>query len=182
MASIIPCIFKEKLRSDSHFMLKYSDLEFCFAGRVDKRIYLEVHSRAKQSHWQSERERVDPEGSYWLAKLSYNPRGAYGNRRERWMPWKDERSPIVVRCDAYALTNSVAAQATITRRALREVVCGQVDRLVPDGLFDRQWQIKAWLHARERLLEGITLEWKDSRVSLVARHRVDLNQKQPRVV
>jgi hypothetical protein len=179
--AIVPYIHRDRLGSDSHFMLKYSDLEACFAGRVENNVYLDVHSQSKQSYWQSERDQFEREGKYKLVNLLYNPRDGYVNRRERWMPWKDERHPIVVHCGVYALANNLAARARITRRMLREVVRGHVDALVPGGLFGRQWQITAWLHARERMLKCVSLEWRGMNAVLAFRQFVDLRPERPHV-
>jgi hypothetical protein len=179
--AIVPYIHRDRLGSDSHFMLKYSDLEACFDGRVENNVYLDVHSQSKQSYWRSERDQFELEGKYKLVNLLFNPRDGYVNRRERWMPWKDECHPTVVHCGVYALANNLTVQTGITRRMLREVVRRHVDTLVPGGLFDRQWQITAWLHSRERMLKCVSLEWKGMNPVLVFRQFADLRGERARV-
>jgi hypothetical protein len=74
MFRVVPYIYKSKLSGGLYFPLKYSDLESCFLGEIDRDLHLDVWFQANHPHWMSKRYRPWRDEDCTMVSLTYNPR------------------------------------------------------------------------------------------------------------
>jgi hypothetical protein len=175
MHNLIPHIYKNKLGQNLHFALKYSDLEYFFRRRVEADVHLDVWFHANKAYWNSKRSRARREGQCKLLDISYRP-----TDRFRYWPEPAIPSSLVIRCAVYALPNRLAAEISLKRSVLREAIAEAVDHLTLDDLFKRRWQVIASLRIPERLVECVSLAWKDVKLVTAIKRVIDLNEDKQR--
>jgi len=184
MGAVIPHIYKDRLGRDSHFVLKYSDVESLFLGKTERDVHLRVHSQApRQVYWKNERDRPRREGLYELLRLSYAPAKSNHDWLVSWIRQQyDEPNPIAVSCHVYALPNQLAMAVNLRRSFVREVARTEVERVAAVGIFDHRWQVTLRLHTQDRVLECVALLWKGVKLASARKQLTEIDQDDSKMV
>ena len=175
MSNVIPHTYKSKLGQGLHFALKYYDVECFFQGKSETDTHLDVWFHANNAYWNSRPGRVQRERHCKLLDISYRP-----SDRFRFWPERAIPNSLVIRCAVYAIPNQLAAEIGLKRSVLRGAIAEAIDQVTLDDLFKRRWQVIASVRIPERLVECVSLAWKDVKLVTAIKRVIDLNEDKQR--
>lgn len=143
---------KEPLPKELLYPLKAGELVAAFQPKLTRDAHLDLSFLRAQAYWKEQRDRIQEEGRYTLARCTYYTRGLH-LRSLGHAPWSQEERPQVIAADVLAIPRAVLPKGLSTHAAtsslLREAVAVLVPRGLPRLTQRGQMEDDAWLFELE---------------------------------
>ncbi|WP_044195062.1 hypothetical protein [Hyalangium minutum] len=158
---------KESLPKELLYPLKAGELAAAFQPKITRDAHLDLSFHRTQAYWKEQRDRIQEEGRYTLARCTYYTRGLH-LRSWGHAPWAHEERPQVITANVLAIPRAVLPKGSSIHAAASSLVCEAVAVLVPRGLprltqrgqmEDDAWHFELELDSSVHLLRAKLQPW-----------------------